>query len=409
MTAREQPPSDPHEIRPMGFDDFELTLGDVMRGERATLGKSLLEVQREIKIKAEYLAAIEEADLSAFETPGFIGGYVKSYARYLGMNPDWVYRRFCEESGFSHVAGLDAQVYATKKASASRPTQATPVARREAADAVLSRNPIYSASREPRFSGIPFGALASIAVLGFLTAGLAYGGLQLLDQIQQVRMTPMETPLSTAPETAVAAEGPMRTSAAPTPEALERLYRPQALDRPVLTPRDKPIAMLDPRDQGIFANYAPMPSISLDQPPTIVAEVAEQPVGSVAEAMPEVTVVEAPPPKVVLFAKQPAWVRVRAADGTVLFEKILEPGERYVLPDTEEPPTLRAGNSGSLFFAVNGEAIGPAGPGTSVAKNVVLSAEALSGKYQPADLTQDPELARLASLVVEPEQGPAQE
>ena len=29
--------------RPKGFDDFELKLGDTLRGERATLGKSLLE------------------------------------------------------------------------------------------------------------------------------------------------------------------------------------------------------------------------------------------------------------------------------------------------------------------------------------------------------------------------------
>ena len=41
-----------------GFDAFELRLGDVMRGERATLGKSLIDVQRELKIKATYIAAI---------------------------------------------------------------------------------------------------------------------------------------------------------------------------------------------------------------------------------------------------------------------------------------------------------------------------------------------------------------
>ena len=29
------------------FDDFEMRLGDIMRGERATMGKSLLDVQRE--------------------------------------------------------------------------------------------------------------------------------------------------------------------------------------------------------------------------------------------------------------------------------------------------------------------------------------------------------------------------
>ena len=41
--------------RPKGFDDFELKLGDTLRGERATLGKSLVEVQNELKIKAAYI------------------------------------------------------------------------------------------------------------------------------------------------------------------------------------------------------------------------------------------------------------------------------------------------------------------------------------------------------------------
>ncbi len=49
-------------VEPTGFDAFELRLGDLMRGERATLGKSLLDVQRELRIKAAYIAAIENAD-----------------------------------------------------------------------------------------------------------------------------------------------------------------------------------------------------------------------------------------------------------------------------------------------------------------------------------------------------------
>ena len=72
----------------MGFDDFEQRLGDLMRGERATMGKSLLDVQRELRIKAAYVAAIENCDPSAFDTPGFIAGYVRSYARYLGLDPE---------------------------------------------------------------------------------------------------------------------------------------------------------------------------------------------------------------------------------------------------------------------------------------------------------------------------------
>ena len=88
------------------FDDFEMRLGDMMRGERATLGKSLLDVQRELRIRASYVAAIENCDISAFDAPSFISGYVRSYARYLGMDTDWTFRRFCEESGFQPAHGI---------------------------------------------------------------------------------------------------------------------------------------------------------------------------------------------------------------------------------------------------------------------------------------------------------------
>ena len=56
MTGRKDTPDHVSEASDLlGFDDFELCLGDIMRGERATLGKSLLDVQRELKIKATYI------------------------------------------------------------------------------------------------------------------------------------------------------------------------------------------------------------------------------------------------------------------------------------------------------------------------------------------------------------------
>ena len=93
-------------VEPKGFDDFELRLGDIMRGERATMGKSLLDVQRELRIKASYIAAIEACDPDAFDTPGFIAGYVRSYARYLNMDPEWAFKTFCEEGNFEVAHGM---------------------------------------------------------------------------------------------------------------------------------------------------------------------------------------------------------------------------------------------------------------------------------------------------------------
>ncbi|NHX28447.1 DUF4115 domain-containing protein, partial [Escherichia coli] len=58
MIRRKRPPVETLTDEPRGFDSYELKLGDIMRGERATLGKSLLDVQRELKIRATYIAAI---------------------------------------------------------------------------------------------------------------------------------------------------------------------------------------------------------------------------------------------------------------------------------------------------------------------------------------------------------------
>ncbi|MGB0661012.1 MAG: helix-turn-helix domain-containing protein [Mangrovicoccus sp.] len=418
MTGRNQAPEHSLDTQPKGFDEYELVLGDILRGERATLGKSLLDVQRDIKIKASYVAAIENCDLSAFETPGFIAGYVRSYGRYLGLEPDLVYQAFCEESGFSHVEGLDAQVYA-KRPSQRRPS---PAARRAAAnsDAVLARNPIYAAPRQNVMAEIKPGAVTSILTLGLLLIGLGYGGWSVLQEIQRVTVAPLDGPtqvLDDGPEIAgVVDVAPSSEQAelptAPSAEALDRLYRPKALDAPVLVARDGPIANIDPASQGVYA------ALALPQAASAAAQYSSPaaPLSVLATAglplppaeplpngqVPEVQVVAEAPPEVVMFARRPVWVRVRSADGTVLLEKILEEGERYVLPQTERAPVLRAGNSGSLFFAVNGETIGPAGPGASVAKNVSLAAADLTEKYGPANLDADPELKRLAALVIAP-------
>ncbi|MBT6542602.1 MAG: DUF4115 domain-containing protein, partial [Rhodobacteraceae bacterium] len=92
------------------------------------------------------------------------------------------------------------------------------------------------------------------------------------------------------------------------------------------------------------------------------------------------------------------WVRIRSGDGDVIFEKILDAGEEYVLPQNEVAPVLRAGMSGSIYFKVNGQLYGPAGKKTSTIKNVSLSILAVTERYAKADVTLDPVLARMLAL-----------
>jgi Domain of unknown function (DUF4115) len=88
---------------------------------------------------------------------------------------------------------------------------------------------------------------------------------------------------------------------------------------------------------------------------------------------------------------------VDAADGTVLFEKILDAGERYSVPALEEPPVFRTGNSGSVYFVVDGATLGPVAPGANVVRNIALSPEALTETMAAADLTADEDLAKFST------------
>ena len=83
-----------------GYDHYEVTLGDEIRGERASMGKSIADVERDLRIRRDLLLAIENCDLSGVANPSLLPGYVRSYARYLGMDVEEFYARFCAGSGF---------------------------------------------------------------------------------------------------------------------------------------------------------------------------------------------------------------------------------------------------------------------------------------------------------------------
>lgn len=376
--------------KPKGFDDFELRLGDLMRGERATLGKSLLDIQRELKIKATYIAAIENADVSAFETPGFIAGNVRSYARYLGMDPDWAFAKFCREANFEVAHGMSAAASSVSM-TALRARQVA----QEGREGFGDLNTAFVPRGESLFARVEPGAIGSILVLVALIGALGYGGWSVLQEVQRVQLAPIEQ----APVVVAELDPLAGVRAAPEPgeqvadgsadvvsgsDQLDRLYQPEALEAPVLTARDGPIGTINPRVAGVL---------------TADAGVEQAPADSLQQAIDDtVQVVADAKPGVEVLAVRPSWVRVSAADGTVLFEKILDAGERYAVPPLQQAAVLRSGNSGSIYFVVNGKTYGPAAPGAQVIKNVALSAEALTTGYQTADLSGDADLAQFVNV-----------
>ena len=387
---------------PKGFDDFELRLGDTMRGERATMGKSLLDVQRELRIKASYIAAIENSDPSAFDTPGFIAGYVRSYARYLGMDPDESFAAFCQESGFSVAHGMSAEASVVKKQLAGE--GAIPAGLR---DPFETPNTPFIPGGDSVFSRIEPRAIGSTFVLLALIGGIGYGAWSVLKEVQQVQLAPVEqAPVVLSdldPLAAVNRDKPGSVSAglvSPTVEALDRLYRPQALDVPVLVARDAPISSLDPREVGTFSTPA-LPQVQITE-----REQALPAYGETGGASTEVAasqdidqvpqVVEAPKPTLQVVSVRPSWVRITSADGTVIFEKVMSPGETWEAPQTEEPPLLRTGESGAIYFSVNDTFFGPVGQTGAVTSNLALSVGEVQENFAVADMSRDEGLVRYA-------------
>ena len=151
-----------------------------------------------------------------------------------------------------------------------------------------------------------------------------------------------------------------------SPDLMDRLYRPQALDVPVLVSRDGPIAAIDPRIAGAIAGLAGRRGDCRR---------------SMLLAMRRCRFWPMPGPASRFWPCARPGCGCNSADGTVLFEKILDAGERYAVPPLEEPPVFRTGNSGSVYFVVNGQTYGPAAPGANVVKDIALSPDALTETF----------------------------
>jgi cytoskeletal protein RodZ len=365
-----------------GYDSYRVSLGDEMRGERASMGKSLLDVQRDLRIKAAHIDAIENSDPGAVPYRGFVTGYVRAYARYLGMDEETVLRRFCEESGFEPGA--------TELASSARRTAARP-ARRHDIDAVIAGSRLAAASRAAAVNadlGSTLRGLGSLSVLVLLVGGIGYGGWALLQNIQRVEFAPApESPeaLAALPEfdsmTRIA-----RASVAPSvaidDASLAAVYAAQEIAPPRIAPRDGPISALDPALAGVYAQAAEGSEGAADAPldPAFAAaldSVAAE--GPTAPGEPSTT--DGGVSGLVLVVDAEAWVRIRDAGGRVAHEALMPAGARWTLPEGATGYTLRAGNAGGVFVEVDGVRFGPLGRPGAVVSEISLDAAALSAAF----------------------------
>jgi cytoskeleton protein RodZ len=74
----------------MRATETEAGIGRALRKARLRRGKSLEEASRETRVKPEYLRALEAESFGVLLGDVYVRGFLRSYARYLGLNPEKV-------------------------------------------------------------------------------------------------------------------------------------------------------------------------------------------------------------------------------------------------------------------------------------------------------------------------------
>lgn len=74
------------------------SLGDEFRVAREARGLSLSDVAEQLHIRSTYLQAIEEEDWPAIGAAVYVRGFLRTYARFLGIDPEHAIEVFSQET-----------------------------------------------------------------------------------------------------------------------------------------------------------------------------------------------------------------------------------------------------------------------------------------------------------------------
>ena len=423
-----------------GFDSYILRLGEELRGERATLGKSLLQVQKDLKIKAAYISAIENCDLDAFPNKGFVAGYVRSYARYLNLNPEEVYERFRTESGFSSI-------------DSSRKFESTNKIKNKglkdySIETHLEWKPSYVGFQEYDNSILSKGYVFFLPFLLaiFIVFGISFGAWKVLIDIQKLKIVPADNlPIIMSEmnlhSSEIVNENKINSFQLATKDFDNIKFEVSEnikLASPKVSYRDGPIVDLRLEDIGVLGINSMKLDGALPYTSVSVGVMKEEAIAKNFDygVLPEFgelgsnenkkftdikigmtgpleegvtsnkirqdilsgnqytlsadekdnVVGKRPVTTLNIFAVNPSWIRIKDEERQVVVEKILKAGEVLEIKNNWFNGDLRAGNAKDLFFSLNGVTYGPVSDKRKVIKNFKIDPQNIFNSLKINDL-----------------------
>lgn len=86
-------------FRDINADSAQRRIADDLRAARLARGLEVADAARTLRIRAVYLAALEEGRFADLPGPTYVAGFLRAYGRFLDLDGDELVRRFKDESG----------------------------------------------------------------------------------------------------------------------------------------------------------------------------------------------------------------------------------------------------------------------------------------------------------------------
>jgi cytoskeletal protein RodZ len=81
------------------------TVGEVLKSKRQAKKLSLAEVNKNTKLSVEVLKLIEQDDFGSFESEIYLKGFLRNYAKFIGLDVDYVLQLLEGQRGGAPAAG----------------------------------------------------------------------------------------------------------------------------------------------------------------------------------------------------------------------------------------------------------------------------------------------------------------
>ena len=334
-------------------------VGEELRDARESLGVSLEEMADRLRINRRFIAALEEGRVRDLPGTAYAIGFVRSYARELGLDADEMIRRFRDGAG-----------------AASRP-----------------RGELVFPEPVPE-RGVPAGAVilvGAVLVVGAYVGWYQWSGSanRTVDTVPSLPPRLEETARQGAQLPALPGPGGMPATGTaallpPTPPApaasSPAVNTPAASTPAASTPAVTPPAAGTTPPGAAPAGQVPRPTAAAPAGtlvPTGPNAPAQAPVAAPATPPGTPAVPATPLSRITLKAQDECWIQIRdPRSGQIVVNRVLRPGESYQVPPTEGL-VLTTGRSQALEVIVDGQTTQAFEGRNGVLRDVPLVADTL--------------------------------